>query len=99
MLLPENERTEKHEGGKHSLSLTNRGRLVLDGVSEAVSFDEEVIVLATKGGTLTVEGEGLHVTKLLLDCGEAIIEGRITALLYSDRVAKKGGFFGRRGTA
>ena len=56
-------------------------------------FDEGVVVLETTLGTLSVEGDGLHVTKLLLDCGEVAIEGRIAALLYGDGGEKKRGFF------
>ena len=47
----------------HSLSLKGRARLTLDGVTEVVSFDEGAVILRTALGLLTVEGEGLHVTK------------------------------------
>lgn len=83
---------------KHSLSLKNREKLTLDGITEVVSFDDGAVVLNTAMGALTVEGEGLHVTKLLLDCGEVAVEGRITALLYAERCERtKGGLFRRFG--
>lgn len=80
---------------KHSLQLKTREKLTLDGIREVLRFDEEVVVLETALGTLSVEGEGLHVTKLLLDCGEVAVEGHITALIYGDGGEKKRGFLRR----
>ena len=94
MAIPENRSSAEV---KHSLQLKNRERLTLDGIREVLRFDEEVVVLETSLGTLSVEGEGLHVTKLLLDCGEVAIEGRVTALLYGDGGEKKRGLFRRFG--
>ena len=68
---------------KHSLSLKNREKLTLDGVKEVISFDEGGVVLDTVLGILTVEGTGLHVTRLLLDVGEVSVEGEVTLLAYS----------------
>ena len=84
--------------GKQQLSLKNREKLILDGVLEVVSFDDAVVVLNTTQGKLTVEGEGLHVTKLLLDCGEIAIDGKIRSLCYEDsRMGGRGTFFRRLG--
>lgn len=83
---------------KQNAVLRNRERLALDGVSEVLSFDDASVVLRTLLGTLTVEGEGLRVTKLLLDCGEVNIEGKISALVYDERTERsRGGFFRRFG--
>ena len=83
---------------RHSLSLKNREKLSLDGVCEVLSFDEEAVLLKTALGRLTVEGENLHVTKLLLDCGEVNIEGKIRAIFYDEeRDSSRIGFFRRKG--
>ena len=83
---------------KHSLTLKGREKLTLEGILEVISFDEGAVVLNTALGTLTVEGKDLHVTKLLLDCGELAVEGHISALVYSERLEKaKGGLFKRLG--
>ena len=82
--------------GKHTLFLKNREYLSLEGVIEVNSFDEEVVILKTEVGQLTVEGEGLHVKKLLPEAKEAVIEGKILSLSYTDRrEIKKGGFLSR----
>ena len=83
---------------RHSLSLKNREKLTLDGISEVLSFDEQSVLLKTLLGRLTVEGENLHVTKLLLDCGEVNIEGKIRAIFYDDeRDSGRVGFFRHKG--
>ncbi len=75
----------------HALSLKDRGTLILSGVLDVVSFDEREIVLNTSLGALTVEGEGLHITKLSLESGEVSAEGRVSAIFYADRTEKVGG--------
>lgn len=83
---------------RHSLSLKNREKLSLDGVFEVMSFDEGAVLLKTALGRLTVEGTGLHVTKLLLDCGEVNIEGKIQAIFYDEeREGGRVGFFRHKG--
>lgn len=89
---------ERQAERKQSLTLKNREKLSLDGVLEVVSFDEGAVILKTALGRLTVEGEGLHVTKLLLDCGEVAVEGKIRALYYEDpREGGRASFFRRLG--
>ena len=81
---------------KHSLVLKNRERLTLDGVMEVLSFDEGSVRLKTALGALIVEGEGLHITKLLLDSGDVIVEGKIGALFYEEgKERARGRLFGR----
>ncbi|MBQ7455770.1 MAG: sporulation protein YabP [Clostridia bacterium] len=75
----------------HTLSLNDRKTLTLTGVSEVTSFDEKQLVLHTGAGLLTVTGEGLHVSALLLEEGKLSVEGQIDAVAYS----RKG--FSRKG--
>ena len=95
MAVSENDRGAER---KQVLTLKNRENLSLDGVLEVVSFDEGAVVLKTALGRLTVEGEGLHVTKLLLDCGEVSLEGKIRGMYYDDtREGGRTSFFRRFG--
>lgn len=81
---------------KSTLTLQNRTTLTVDGVLDAVGFDESAVVLDTSLGTLTVEGSGLHVLSLALDEGRVTVEGKVDALFYTEKaLAKKGGFFSR----
>ena len=79
----------------HSIQLEERHRLVVTGVSEVLSFDENEVIMDTSLGLLTVEGEVLHVEKLSLDMGELSLEGSIQSLCYSRDRQKKGSFWSR----
>jgi len=67
---------------KHTLSMTDRARLELDGVQSVISFREDAAELETKLGALQITGEGLHMEKLDLDDGKVILTGRIDSLYY-----------------
>ena len=79
----------------HALSLDDRERLCVSGVSEVDSFDEETVVMLTSKGRLIVRGHGLHIEKLSVDIGELTVEGTVNSLEYSDDFRTGGGFFAR----
>lgn len=68
----------------HKLSLSERSSLTLTGVTEAVSFDEQEVVLKTTLGLLTVQGSGLQMKNLTLEGGQVAVEGHIDALSYEE---------------
>ncbi len=78
--------------GKHRISLDQRRDCKMTGVVEVHSFDENTVLLETVDGMVTIKGNGLHVSRLNLDKGEADVDGKVDALVYSDRttLAKKG---------
>lgn len=78
----------------HKLSLDDRKRLTMTGVTDVESFDEEMVVLHTSHGTLVVRGSGLHLQLLSLDGGQVHIDGTVQSLTYEEQVAS-GGFFAR----
>lgn len=80
----------------HTVSLEGRRKLILTGIREVESFDEENIVLHTSCGALIIEGQGLHIEKLSLDGGDVIVEGQVDTLAYEDAPTPKRGFFSRR---
>ena len=83
-------------GMQHRLELDGRERLLVSGVEEVESFDENTIFLITAQGGLEIQGEGLHIEKLSLDGGDLKVEGRVNALLYEpDRGSRGGGLFAR----
>ena len=67
----------------HSLTLCDREKLTLTGVTDVDAFNEEEITVITDFGELTVKGELLHVEALDLECGSMQITGKVTALLYT----------------
>lgn len=69
----------------HSLSLDARERLSVTGVEDVSGFDEELIVLTTALGELTVRGEQLHIDRIDLDAGQLEVRGSIRELSYGER--------------
>ena len=79
----------------HTLTLEGRQKAVLGGVEAVDSFNEQMVVLATTSGTLTLLGDGMHVSHLNLEEGQLIIEGVIAALEYDERSRGRASLFGR----
>lgn len=65
-----------------NLILENRGKLSISGVLDVLSFDDQVVILETELGLLTVKGENLRINKLSIDTSEVIVEGDIGFLLH-----------------
>ena len=63
-----------------NLVLENRQKLSISGVNDVLSFDDQVVVLETELGLLTVKGENLRVNKLSIDTSEVVLEGEISYL-------------------
>ena len=82
-------------GMQHRLELEGRERLIVSGVEEVESFDENTILLTTVLGGLEIQGEGLHIEKLSLDGGDLKVEGRVNALVYEAEGGRRGGLFAR----
>lgn len=75
-----------------SATLTGRSFLALTGISEVISFDDELVSLDSQGAVLTIGGQGLSIVKLSLENGEVSISGRIDAIVYNDEQPKRGLF-------
>ena len=72
-----------------NLILENRQKLNISGVIDVLSFDDQVVMVETELGLLTVKGENIRINKLSLDTSEVIVEGDISYLAYSDKSADK----------
>ena len=68
----------------HGLTLNERSKLTMTGVTEVVSFDENSVVLHTALGTLTIHGKDLQLKTLSLDGGQVAVSGTVSALVYED---------------
>lgn len=70
---------------EHTLTLEGRQKAVITGVDGVDSFNEQMVVLATTAGTLTLLGDGLHISDLNLENGRLLVDGEIAALEYDER--------------
>ena len=81
-----------------NLILENREKLTISGVIDVLSFDDQIVILETELGLLTVKGENLRINKLSLDTAEVIVDGEIYNLGYSEKDLEKksgGGIFNK----
>ena len=83
------ERKPISTGVIQNLILENRGKLSISGVNDVLSFDDQVVMVETELGLLTVKGENIRINKLSIDTSEVIIEGEISYLAYSDKELEK----------
>lgn len=83
---------DNNSGILQNLILENREKLSISGVSDVLSFDDQIIIIETDLGLLTVKGENIRINKLSIDTSDVIIEGNINSLIYSNSdLQKKGG--------
>ena len=88
------EQTPKSAQKQQLMSLENREKLSLTGVTDVSGFDESLIVLVTSLGPLTIRGEGLHIDRIDLNAGQLDVRGKVSDLCYEEP-AREGGFWSR----
>ena len=83
------ERNSVKTGVIQNLILENREKLSISGVIDVLSFDDQVVMIETELGLLTVKGGELRINKLSIDTSEVIVEGNISHLSYSEKNQEK----------
>ena len=74
----------------HKISLDQRQKLTVTGVTEVVSFDDTAVVLRTELGTLLVQGRDLQLKTLSVDGGQVEVDGSVSALVYEEPRDRQG---------
>ena len=85
---------EDRMGLPHKLTMNERKKLTVTGVTEVISFEEDAVVLKTGMGILTVQGRQLQLKTLSVEGGQIAVEGHIAALQYEEP-RQKGGWVHR----
>ncbi len=88
------EQTPRSVQKQQLLSMENREKLSLTGVTDVSGFDENLIVLVTGLGPLAVRGEELHIDRIDLNAGQLEVRGKIRELSYEEP-AREGGLWSR----
>ncbi len=80
-----------------NIILENRKKLNVTGVLDVLSFDDQIVIVETELGLLTIKGDNLRINKLSIDTQEIIIDGEIYTLAYSEKEYSKkdNTFFGK----
>ena len=92
------EETKKISNMIQNIILENREKLNISGVLDVLSFDDQIIILETELGLLTIKGENLKINKLNIDTSDVTLDGMISSLSYSnsDSIKKNtAGFIGK----
>lgn len=79
----------------HNITIEGREKLIINGVRDVTSFDDNEVALDTEAGGLIIRGTNLHINKLSVDDGNLFVEGYIISCVYNDKidVKKTGSFF------
>jgi len=98
MAIVENQPRGSANGGdyaqSHAVVIDNREKLTISGIIDVETFDENMIVVHTVMGKLTICGTSLHIRELNVDTTDLNVEGHIDAMQYSDEsVERKRGLF------
>lgn len=94
----EDRKTMQNTNVIQNLVLENREKLSISGVLDVLSFDDQVVIVETELGLLTIKGENLRINKLSIDTSEVVVEGEIYNLAYSENDLDKkasGSFLGK----
>ena len=81
---------------EHKMIMTNRSSLLVSGVEDVESFDEDRIVAYTVDGIMDVKGADFKINRFNVDTGELEIDGDIDSITYAEgRKGDKGGFWSK----
>ena len=79
----------------HHVTMVDRSHVLVTGVTEIESLEEEAVVLYTDMGELVVRGTQLHINQLNVDTGELSLDGMIQSLSYLEQSRPAKGVFAR----
>ena len=68
----------------HNIIVEGRKNLNISGVKDCKSFEENIVVLLTELGELTIKGEGLKMDSFSTETGDIKINGTVFALGYTN---------------
>lgn len=93
--MQKEEEVKKLPERPHRVVIDSRQKINVTGVVDVDSFNENEIIFITTCGAVTISGEDLHISRLNLEDGQLIVEGKIQSLDYSDHEEQRqnGGFF------
>ena len=74
---------------KHSVMIENRETITITEVKGVDTLDEEEVCVQLTEGGMIIHGKGLHIQKLDLEEGVAVVSGAITSLAYTKKKVEK----------
>jgi sporulation protein YabP len=82
------------ERDHQNITLRDRKKLLITGVHNVDSFNEELIVVDSELGLIVIRGADMHINKLDVESAALDVEGEIAVIEYVDQTApqRKSGF-------
>lgn len=74
---------------KHTVTVENREIITVTDVKSVDAFDEEEVCADLSEGGIIIKGKRLHIHKLDLEEGIAVIMGEMTSMTYVKKKADK----------
>lgn len=68
----------------HNLTMHNRSKTTLTGVTDVIEFDLCKVILETTMGVIHIKGKDIKVTAINLDKGEVSINGEVDSFEYTE---------------
>ena len=80
---------------KQTLTVTDREVLLVNKITKVLGFESDYVLLECESGRITVEGEGLAIENLSKESGELKINGKITAVIFSNEKKQRNGILSK----
>lgn len=75
---------QQNTQSRQMLTLENRSQLSLSGVLDVENYAKDALTVILTDAQLYIEGEGLRILSLCTEKNTLLIDGMVTALVYSD---------------
>ena len=72
----------------NNIILNNRSNIALTGISEVISTNAKQLLLNTNNTKLTITGNNINITKLVIETGELEATGSFDSITYSGNTKK-----------
>ena len=72
----------KKSSSRHSLHIDRRENVLVTGMLDVISFDEESVIGETEMGVIIIRGGNLHVNRISLESGELSVTGEVESVTY-----------------
>ena len=69
---------------EHKLTIIDRHKIQITGISKVISIEEQQIVLITDVGKMTINGKDLHAGKLDVVAGLLELTGNVDGIIYQE---------------
>lgn len=73
---------EENKAKSHMLSLDERKKLTMTGISKVISIEPELVLVVSDLGKIKITGKEMQATKLDMDKGNIDIAGNISGIIY-----------------